>query len=260
MVAKVLAHPTRAFAVEVTFQLDHPLLRALGSRRPPAHFHPYQNEYFEVLEGALGVELEGEGDLVLGPEAGELCIPRWRNHRIYQAATPAAAPPEGENGKDGRPSNNRVRVRVSGEENADVFRLDLMFFENWYAYEDAIVTGAEKLDIIQVMCVRYTPSSSSGPHTCILCFTSHQLDTKTDVSLPVKRCGTRAGRISRSLGGCLAVSACRRRQGWWWAGGWEACWVTARTRPDGRPSGRPHARGWVPASLSRDDCLSDRWK
>ncbi|KAK8100147.1 uncharacterized protein PG998_008461 [Apiospora kogelbergensis] len=153
VVAKVLAHPTRAFAVEVTFQLDHPLLRALGSRRPPAHFHPYQNEYFEVLEGALGVELEGEGDLVLGPEAGELCIPRWRNHRIYQAATPAAAPPEGENGKDGRPSNNRVRVRVSGEENADVFRLDLMFFENWYAYEDAIVTGAEKLDIIQVMCM-----------------------------------------------------------------------------------------------------------
>lgn len=54
--------PPRAFAFEVTFDLQHRRLVALASRsKPPLHFHPYQAEYTEVEEGGLCVEVEGDG-------------------------------------------------------------------------------------------------------------------------------------------------------------------------------------------------------
>ena len=48
---------------------------------PPAHYHPRQDEHFEILEGTLRIEVAGvERDL----KAGEtLDIPRGTSHRMW---------------------------------------------------------------------------------------------------------------------------------------------------------------------------------
>jgi mannose-6-phosphate isomerase-like protein (cupin superfamily) len=52
-----------------------------GGSAPPAHYHPAQDEHFEVLEGALHVELDGAERLL---RAGEtLDIPRGTRHRMW---------------------------------------------------------------------------------------------------------------------------------------------------------------------------------
>ncbi len=52
--------------------------------RPPVHSHPGQDEHFEVLEGALDFEIEGER-LTVGP--GEaLDIPRGRRHTVWNGS------------------------------------------------------------------------------------------------------------------------------------------------------------------------------
>jgi mannose-6-phosphate isomerase-like protein (cupin superfamily) len=58
-----------------------------GGSAPPAHYHPAQDEHFEVLEGALHVELDGmERQLRTGET---LDIPRRTRHRMWN---PDAAP------------------------------------------------------------------------------------------------------------------------------------------------------------------------
>jgi mannose-6-phosphate isomerase-like protein (cupin superfamily) len=63
---------------------------APGGSPPPAHYHPEQDEHFEVLEGALRVELAGvERDLGAGET---LDIPRGTAHRMWNPnAQPARA-------------------------------------------------------------------------------------------------------------------------------------------------------------------------
>jgi mannose-6-phosphate isomerase-like protein (cupin superfamily) len=69
----VLARTPEALVLEATY--------APGGSAPPAHYHPAQDEHFEVRAGTLRVEVSGvERDL----DAGEtLDIPRGTSHRMW---------------------------------------------------------------------------------------------------------------------------------------------------------------------------------
>jgi mannose-6-phosphate isomerase-like protein (cupin superfamily) len=69
----VLERTPEALVLEATY--------APGGSAPPAHYHPAQDEHFEVQAGTLRVEVSGvERDL----EAGEtLDIPRGTSHRMW---------------------------------------------------------------------------------------------------------------------------------------------------------------------------------
>ncbi|HYG95588.1 MAG TPA: cupin domain-containing protein [Solirubrobacterales bacterium] len=64
------------------------LVTYLHGDPPPKHFHPEQDERFEVLEGTVKVELEGEVR-ELG-EGDSLAIPRGAVHRLWNPAEEAA--------------------------------------------------------------------------------------------------------------------------------------------------------------------------
>jgi hypothetical protein len=133
----------RAFYFDVTFILDHPhLVKLASAEKPPLHFHPYQEEYIKVTEGRLGVEVQGK-EYILTPEDGEFTIRAWTNHRLYPLMP---APGSGE--------LQTARFLLSGESTKDMFKLDTMFFQNWYGYQDAVVIGGQKMDLIQVMNVQ----------------------------------------------------------------------------------------------------------
>ena len=107
---------------------------------PPRHFHPEQDERFEVVEGTVKVELDGE---VRELGAGDsIEIPRGAVHRLWNPAqgdaraiwrtTPAgrtdqwfraldALHREGRTGRDGQPGMLAFGVLLS--EYRDVFRL-----------------------------------------------------------------------------------------------------------------------------------------
>jgi quercetin dioxygenase-like cupin family protein len=56
---------------------------------PPKHFHPDQDEHFEVLAGRLRVRVDGdERELGLGEE---IDIPRRRVHQMWNPALAALA-------------------------------------------------------------------------------------------------------------------------------------------------------------------------
>ena len=137
----VLPHDAeRAFRFEITFYPNHPRLRDMPAK-PPQHFHPFQDEYVSVSEGALTVEVEGI-EHILQPGQPEFVLRRDVNHCLF--------PPRGEAWKD----NHRVRATLSAENTGTVFSLDLVFFENWYAYQEQVVVHGARLDLIQVMSVR----------------------------------------------------------------------------------------------------------
>jgi quercetin dioxygenase-like cupin family protein len=116
------------------------LVTYLPGDPPPKHFHPEQDERFEVIEGTVRVELDGE---VRELEAGDsLEIPRGAVHRLWNPATdPARATwrttpagrteqwfraldalhREGRTGKDGQPGPLAFGVLLT--EYRDVFRL-----------------------------------------------------------------------------------------------------------------------------------------
>lgn len=141
MVTRVLpdanADNTREFHFEVVIRPDHPRLRGLPKQ--PVHFHPYQEEYLTVVQGALGVEIEGV-ESVLRPGDGEFVIRRGVNHRLcFPSGDGASAEP--------------IRFYISAERTAIPFALDLTFFENWYGYQEEVVVHGKKLDMIQVLCM-----------------------------------------------------------------------------------------------------------
>ncbi|KAI1407351.1 hypothetical protein F5Y13DRAFT_174919 [Hypoxylon sp. FL1857] len=133
------SHPDRVFAYDVTFLLQHPRVIAVASQKPPLHFHPHQEEYIQVLEGRLAVEVEGK-ERVLTSEDGEMTIFPWTNHRLYSPVT-----------NDKEDDLKVTRFLLSAESTPELFRLDTVFFQNWYAYQDQIVVKGEKIDLIQVM-------------------------------------------------------------------------------------------------------------
>lgn len=135
---RVIKHSERSFAFEVTLDL------AKGSeffaQKPPLHFHANQDEYIQAVQGNTGLELEGR-EIVLTPGSPEYCIPSWANHRSY---------PMPMRTQDGV---NKVKFLLSGAQSPEPFQLNLLFFENWYRYQESVVTGGKKIDIIQVLSV-----------------------------------------------------------------------------------------------------------
>ncbi|KAI1776758.1 hypothetical protein F4818DRAFT_411775 [Hypoxylon cercidicola] len=129
-------NPQRAFHFDVTFQLDHPhLMNLTAAGKPPLHFHPYQEEYIKVLEGCLGVEVDGDV-LTLTPSDGEFLVRPWQNHRLFPVMDSGT---------------KTARFLLSGEETPEAFRLDALFFQNWYGYQDDMFLKDRKLNLIQVM-------------------------------------------------------------------------------------------------------------
>jgi hypothetical protein len=96
------------------------------------------------------VEVEGT-EILLDKESGEVCIRPWLNHRLF--------PPLAEEGGE-----NLTRFLLSGEECPRAFRLDKIFFENWYAYQDLLVIHGEKPDMLQIMCVCILPPEITSKH------------------------------------------------------------------------------------------------
>ncbi|ROV92179.1 hypothetical protein VMCG_09283 [Cytospora schulzeri] len=139
---RILAPPKdRAFVFEVVFRLDHPRLVALASQKPPLHFHPSQEEYMEVLEGRLCVEVDGQ-TRVLTREDGELCVLPWSHHRLYPPQIDSSETVTG---------GQRTVFLLSGSEADQLFKLDLVFFENWYAYQDDVIVGGNRANLFQVL-------------------------------------------------------------------------------------------------------------
>jgi quercetin dioxygenase-like cupin family protein len=61
-----------------------------GGGRPPAHFHPAQDERFEVLDGRLSFRVDGS-ERTLGPREA-IDIPRGAAHQVWnEGAEPARA-------------------------------------------------------------------------------------------------------------------------------------------------------------------------
>ncbi|HEU4392892.1 MAG TPA: cupin domain-containing protein [Solirubrobacterales bacterium] len=58
-----------------------------GAKRPPKHFHPAQDEHFEVLAGSLQVKVGGEERLLAAGE--EIDVPRGAVHQMWN---PGAEP------------------------------------------------------------------------------------------------------------------------------------------------------------------------
>ena len=104
------------------------------------HFHPHQEEYIEILHGKLCVDIEDE-EHMLEDGSGELSVKPWTNHRLY--------PPEDFGGE------SIIRFFLSAESTSELFQLDTLFFENWYRYQEEVVSAGKSLDMLQVISVRY---------------------------------------------------------------------------------------------------------
>lgn len=60
-----------------------------GGKQPPIHWHPAQHERFEILDGALTVEVGSDSPRVLG--VGEvLDVPPRTAHRMWNAGSSTA--------------------------------------------------------------------------------------------------------------------------------------------------------------------------
>lgn len=140
-----ITNPPRAFAFEVVFY-RHLWPAALRTEKPPMHFHPFQKEYIQVLTGRICVEQRGHGGVsILTPADGEVCVQPWVHHRLYAVADDLSQAAADEGGEP-------IRFRLWGQETDKVSRLDTIFFENWYGYQDEILAG-KSIDLVQVLTV-----------------------------------------------------------------------------------------------------------
>ncbi|KAI1391739.1 uncharacterized protein F4822DRAFT_104409 [Hypoxylon trugodes] len=133
---RVFDKPEHAYCFEASFRPDHPLASSLFSRKPPLHFHPYQDEQIKVLSGQLIVDVEGQ-EHRLSPNDAELRVRRWAHHRLR----PSMDDPE----------KVEIRALVTGQKSSQLFREDVLFLENWYRYQDDIVMNKKKVELLQIL-------------------------------------------------------------------------------------------------------------
>ncbi|KAI1347636.1 hypothetical protein F5Y01DRAFT_307368 [Xylaria sp. FL0043] len=131
------AHPRRVFALEATFHIDKlDNSRGFGKdKKPPQHFHPYQEEYVKVLQGTLIVEVEGRA-YRLEPGHPEFVVRRWHQE---------PDPPH-----EGGAEDRIVRFLLSGKDTEEVFKLDKIFFQNWYGYQNDMAAGKTKFSLMNM--------------------------------------------------------------------------------------------------------------
>jgi quercetin dioxygenase-like cupin family protein len=80
------AHQTLRVVASSPGELELESTWSTGGRPPRTHWHPTQREQFEVLEGALTVELDGQPPRILTPSETLLVPPRTA-HRMWNAST-----------------------------------------------------------------------------------------------------------------------------------------------------------------------------
>ena len=199
---RVIARPDCAFAFEVTIQNGNPHMIALSAQRPPAHFHPYQTEYIEVLEGRLGLEIEG-WDRILGPQDGQVKVEPWTNHRMYPPR-----PLVQQKVKTDSEYSGVTKFLLSGDETAELFRLDTVFFQNWYGYQDEVVMGGGCMDLIQVLCVRCSVSLCKDPWLSVNSMLQHPEKVIIKLKLFWRRCLMLVARTYHRRGGYRLVVVC----------------------------------------------------
>ena len=76
----LIDHSPERLLVDVRYEPD-------GSA-PPAHFHPGQDETFEVVSGTIGVRLNGKTRVLIGGDVLE--IPRGTPHSMWNAGSEPA--------------------------------------------------------------------------------------------------------------------------------------------------------------------------
>lgn len=74
---KILSRAPEALIAEVTY--------GPGGSPPPGHFHPAQDERFEVLEGELTVKIGGETRVLKTGDS--IDIPRGESHQFWNAGS-----------------------------------------------------------------------------------------------------------------------------------------------------------------------------
>ena len=73
-------------------------------------------------------------------------------------------PLQGESKGDGKLAKRVIKFLLSGGETTELFRLDTVFFQNWYGCHDEVVMGGGRMDLIQVLCVGYNVPFAQPPH------------------------------------------------------------------------------------------------
>ncbi|AEO70854.1 cf2c73a1-daf1-4c72-9e18-3249709aec9e [Thermothielavioides terrestris] len=141
---RVLEPGERAFLFDAVFQTRHRHFQ--GAPKPPEHFHPFQDEYMTVLEGTLIIEVEGVQHVVKAGDP-EFTVRRGVNHRLYPPRRDEGPPAA----RAAAEEQDVIRVLLSGEQTSKQFKLDLVFFENWYAYQDMLVVQKARLNLLQVL-------------------------------------------------------------------------------------------------------------
>ncbi|KAI2813666.1 hypothetical protein CBS115989_9252 [Aspergillus niger] len=149
--------PPYVFAFEITFHLDK-WPSFLKNIKPPKHFHPHQEEYIEVLEGELCVDV-GNQQYTLTSQSGRFCIRPWVNHRLYPPPFPPQQQSLLESSHDDETigGGGIIRFMLSGQDTPETFKLDMLFFMNWYGYQEETVVVGKSVDILQVMSVSVFP-------------------------------------------------------------------------------------------------------
>jgi len=84
---------------------------------PPPHLHRYQTEFFKVEEGIMGVNIDGQ-IFKKTPEDPEFSIPPNVFHGFFRH-------PE---------SPGPMTVVLSSSDSGRDYKLDRVFFENWYGF------------------------------------------------------------------------------------------------------------------------------
>lgn len=113
--------------------------KAHFGRKPPTHFH-FQEEYIQVTEGILAVEVEGK-EMRLTAADGVFTVRPYVNHRLYP--TPISS----------QDSGHVIRFLLSGQKMPQPYNMDVIFFENWYKYQDHVVVDGAPISLIQVLSV-----------------------------------------------------------------------------------------------------------
>ncbi|KAL7622425.1 hypothetical protein AAE478_007930 [Parahypoxylon ruwenzoriense] len=121
---------------------------------PPAHFHPYQNEWYRVESGRMCVEIDGKLK-ILTPEDGEVFGRAGTIHRFFISPD----------------STEDMVAIISGSDPGLGYQLDRVFFENWYGlWHDYLVYEDGRIDLIQLLCTydageSYLPGPAFLPHS-----------------------------------------------------------------------------------------------
>lgn len=158
-----------------------------------------------MLEGALCVE-DDHREYTLTANDGEFLIRPWVNHRLYPSAAHDGA----------------IKFLLAGEDTPELFKLDTIFFENWYGYQDETVVAGKGVDLIQVLSVGWASLMARGD-----LLDSNGLANRS-------RCSTPVAPTCLSRGGCRSGGLCPWRWAWWLGAGSGGCWAINPITGSGR--------------------------